>query len=100
MAGYLKSRFYEHQFITAIISRHLADNYVKPDDTLASKVSSLEKLIEKLSKTLSQLESSVKDHDKTISASDRSMKGIQAKLDKLESKQQKNGGAPGGPRNP
>jgi hypothetical protein len=95
MASYLKSRFYEHHSLTAVISWHLADNYVKPDDLLSSKVAAFEKQSNKVSKSIIQLETSNKDHDKALSGLDRGMKGIQAKLDKIDHKQQKNGGRPG-----
>lgn len=84
MSGYLKSRFYKHQSITAVISWHLADNFVKPDDSLSNKVTTLEKSIDKLTKSVSSIESSVSSSDKALSALDKQMKGIQTKLDCLE----------------
>jgi hypothetical protein len=43
MDRYIKHQFYEHPSIAAVLARHLADNYVKPDDTLANKVNKMEK---------------------------------------------------------
>lgn len=43
MERYIKHQFYEHPAIAAVLARHLADNYVKPDDALATKLSSLDK---------------------------------------------------------
>jgi len=43
MAKYLKHQFYEHPSIAAVLAHHLADNYVKPDDNVSSKVKDLEK---------------------------------------------------------
>jgi hypothetical protein len=43
MDRYLKHQFYEHPVVAAVLARHLADNYVKPDDAVSSKVTFLEK---------------------------------------------------------
>jgi hypothetical protein len=43
MARYLKHQFYEHPSIAAVLARHLADNYVKPDEHLGAKLKDLEK---------------------------------------------------------
>jgi hypothetical protein len=43
MAKYLKHQFYEHPSIAAVLARHLADNYVKPDDNISSKIKECEK---------------------------------------------------------
>jgi uncharacterized protein (DUF1499 family) len=43
MERYIKHQFYEHPFIAAVLARHLADNYVKPDDTIGHKLTKLEK---------------------------------------------------------
>jgi hypothetical protein len=43
MASYLKHQFYEHPSIAAVLARHLADNYVKPDEAMGSKLKDLEK---------------------------------------------------------
>jgi hypothetical protein len=43
MDRYIKHQFYEHPSIAAVLARHLADNYVKPDDTIAHKLTKLEK---------------------------------------------------------
>lgn len=33
MEHYLRHQFYEHPAISAVLARHLADNYVKPDES-------------------------------------------------------------------
>ena len=43
MEGYIKHQFYEHPSIATVLARHLADNYIKPDDALASKLTTLDK---------------------------------------------------------
>jgi hypothetical protein len=48
MAKYLKHQFYEHPSIAAVLARHLADNYVKPDDGLESRIRELEKKVDRL----------------------------------------------------
>jgi hypothetical protein len=42
MEKYLRHQFYEHPSISAVLAKHLADNYVKPDDAQAPKIRSLE----------------------------------------------------------
>jgi hypothetical protein len=48
MDHYIKHQFYEHPAIAAVLARHLADNYVKPDDAVASKVTAVEKSMKAL----------------------------------------------------
>jgi hypothetical protein len=43
MERYIKHQFYEHPSIAAVLAWHLADNYIKPDDALASKLTTLDK---------------------------------------------------------
>jgi hypothetical protein len=43
MDRYIKHQFYEHPAIAAVLARHLADNYVKPDDALVTKLNTLDK---------------------------------------------------------
>jgi len=55
MEKYLRHQFYEHPSISAVLARHLADNYVKPDDSLHSKIKQLEaqlKAVESSQRTL------------------------------------------------
>jgi septal ring factor EnvC (AmiA/AmiB activator) len=59
---------------------------------MVAKVTFMEKQVEKSTKALSHLESTCREQDKTLSAFNKSIKGIQAKLDKLEHRHQKNGG--------
>jgi hypothetical protein len=42
MDKYLRHQFYEHPSISAVLARHLADNYVKPDDSHTSKIKHVE----------------------------------------------------------
>lgn len=42
MDRYLRHRFYEHPSISAVLAHHLADNYVKPDDSQVAKIKALE----------------------------------------------------------
>jgi uncharacterized coiled-coil protein SlyX len=94
MAGYLRTRFYEHPAITAVISRHLADNYVKPDDTHGTKISALEKQLEKQTKTIATIEAHQKECDKSVSTTEKTIKGMQAKLDRIDQRLAKQGGHP------
>jgi hypothetical protein len=42
MDKYLRHQFYEHPSISAVLARHLAGNYVKPDDSQCAKIKALE----------------------------------------------------------
>jgi len=48
MEKYLRHQFYEHLAISAVLARHLADNYVKPDDSQGTKLKSLEAQVKAL----------------------------------------------------
>ncbi len=48
MDRYIKHQFYEHPAIAAVLARHLADNYVKPDDAVTSRLTSMEKTLKTL----------------------------------------------------
>jgi hypothetical protein len=103
MSSYLKSRFYEHQSITAVISRHLADNFVKHDDKVGPRLAVLEKTMEKTTKSVQHMESTLKDLERQVSAMDKVLKGLGPKVDRLEHRQNnrdrndaKNGGRGGG----
>jgi hypothetical protein len=61
MEKYLRHQFYEHPSISAMLAHHLADNYVKPDDTQGAKIKALESSI----KTLQAKYDSLRvEHDK------------------------------------
>jgi len=57
MGKYLRHQFYEHPSISAVLARHLADNYVKPDDSQAAKIKSLENQVKQLDSSLKTLQS-------------------------------------------
>jgi hypothetical protein len=68
MQQYLKHQFYEHPSISAVLARHLADNYVKPDDAQASKIKALEAAIKSLQSkydTMRVAHTQEKDYDYT-----------------------------------
>jgi hypothetical protein len=48
MEKYLHHQFYEHPSISAVLACHLADNYVKPDDSQSSKIKVLEAQLKSL----------------------------------------------------
>jgi hypothetical protein len=56
MALYVKHQFYEHPSIAAVLARHLADNHVKPDDAVASKVAAVEKAIKSINARLDSVQ--------------------------------------------
>jgi len=64
MEQYLKHHFYEHPSISAVLARHLADNYVKPEVNPAVQVTALEKTIKSYGIRLDKLENKKKGKDK------------------------------------
>lgn len=73
-----------------VISWHLTDDFVKPDDLAANKIATLEKVVDKLSKMISSVETQVSAVDWMTVTLDKNMKGMQTKLDQLEKQIQKN----------
>jgi hypothetical protein len=62
MEKYLKHHIYDHLAVVAVLSSHLADNYVKPDDAVSSKVTHLEKSLKTLHSTVEHLVSMNKEN--------------------------------------
>lgn len=62
MEKYLKHQFYEHPSVAAVLARHLADNYVKPDDALSTKFTLLEKSVKLLTSQVERLNSIDKEN--------------------------------------
>lgn len=56
MEQYLRHHFYEHPSISAVLARHLANNYIKPSATPAAMVTTLEKTVKSLSSRVDKLE--------------------------------------------
>jgi len=48
MEKYLRYQFYEHPSISAVLARHWANNYVKPDDAQGSKIKALKTALKTL----------------------------------------------------
>ncbi len=61
MEQYLRHHFYEHPSISAVLAQHLADNYVKHDDSHSSQITALEKAVKSLSTRLDKLENAKRD---------------------------------------
>jgi hypothetical protein len=83
MTKYLRHQFYEHPSISAVLARHLADNYVKPDDSQGAKIKALETQLKQLEanhKTLqSQYDSLRVARDKEKEAHAKDYKDAKAK---------------------
>ena len=54
----LRHQFYEHPSISAVLARHLADNYVKPDEAQGSKIKALEMALKALQSKVDTLRNS------------------------------------------
>ena len=59
METYVQARFLEHPSISAVLARHLADNYTKPDDSQGSKVTALQDVVAKLTQRCNKIECNV-----------------------------------------
>jgi hypothetical protein len=81
MEKYIKHQFYEHPSIAAVLARHLADNYIKPDDTLANKLSTLDKAHTALLKRVDGM---------TTKENETKAERSESKAEKSEKKQSKN----------
>ena len=66
MSAYVRHQFYEHPSIAAVLARHLADNHVKPDDAVSTKVSSLDKAIKNINSHLDSIQNSVDKNEEKI----------------------------------
>jgi hypothetical protein len=56
MALYVRHQFYEHPSIAAVLARHLADNHVKPDKSVTSKVVGLDKAVKSINARLDSVQ--------------------------------------------
>jgi hypothetical protein len=90
MEKYIKYQFYEHPSIAAVLARYLADNYIKPDDTLANKLSTLDKAHTALLKHVDNM--TTKENEAKAEKSE--------KPDKTEKKLSKNDKGRGSPVTP
>lgn len=61
MALYVRHQFYEHPSIAAVLARHLADNHVKPDEAVTSKVSTLDKAVKNINARLDSVQHSTNE---------------------------------------
>jgi precorrin-2 methylase len=59
MTEYVQAHFLEHPSISAVLARHLADNYTKPDDNQGKKLATLQGLVEKLTQRCNKIECNV-----------------------------------------
>ena len=83
MAKYLKHQFYEHPAIAAVLARHLADNYVKPDEGQDARLRELEKLFQVYKSKVDSLISKENDRKKEKAE----------KQEKIDNKQKDKGSA-------
>jgi hypothetical protein len=52
MEGYVRHQFHAHPHVASVITRHLAANFVKPEDTKESKIAALEAKVSGLASTV------------------------------------------------
>jgi hypothetical protein len=52
---YLKHHFYEHPSISAVLARHLADIYIKPEASPTAQITALDKLVKSISSQVDKL---------------------------------------------
>lgn len=75
MDKYMKHQFYEHPSVAAVLARHLADNYVKPDDSQGAKITLLEKNLKTLTSQVERLISADKENRGGRPKQDKQPKG-------------------------
>jgi hypothetical protein len=61
MEQYRRHHFYENPSISAVLACHLADNYIKHDDSNGSHIAALERSVKSLSTQLDKLETPKRD---------------------------------------
>lgn len=71
MSAYVRHQFYEHPSIAAVLARHLADNHVKPDENLGSKLSNVDKAIKNINARLDSVQSIAERLDKEAKSRDK-----------------------------
>jgi hypothetical protein len=57
MRAYVKHQFAEHPSVNAVISRHLAANYIKPEEDAGAKIALLESKLKAITVRLDRMES-------------------------------------------
>ena len=60
----MKHQFTEHPSVNAVISRHLAANYIKPEEEAGSKIALLENKINALTSRLDKFEAKASPNGK------------------------------------
>jgi hypothetical protein len=60
MEGYVKHQFHAHPHVSSVITRHLAANFVKPDQTQEVKYSTLDNKMKALASKVDAHESKLK----------------------------------------
>jgi len=81
MSAYVRHQFYEHPSIAAVLARHLADNHVKPDEAVTSRVSSLDKAIKNINARMDTLQSSL---NSSVDKPEDKLREVKDKLSTLQ----------------
>jgi predicted nucleic acid-binding Zn-ribbon protein len=81
MSAYVRHQFYEHPSIAAVLARHLADNHVKPDEAVTSRVSSLDKAIKNINARMDTLQSSL---NSSVDKTEDKLREVKDKLSTLQ----------------
>ncbi len=82
MSAYVRHQFYEHPSIAAVLARHLADNHVKPDEAVSSRVTSLDKAIKNINSRLDTIQSSL---NSSVDKTEDKIKEVREKVQTLQS---------------
>lgn len=83
MALYVRHQFYEHPSIAAVLARHLADNHVKPDEAVSSKVGALDKAIKNINARLDSVQCIADRVDKEVKATTQNIKDLSKEVKDL-----------------
>jgi len=89
MSAYVHHQFYEHPSIAAILAHHLANNHVKPDEAVTSRVSSLDKAIKNINARLDTIQSSL---NSSVEKTEDKLKEVKEKVSTLQASVKELGG--------
>jgi hypothetical protein len=87
MSLYVRHQFYEHPSIAAVLARHLADNHVKPDEAVSTKVGNIEKAIKHINSRLDSAHDSVKNSLEKVEKVSEKVSDLKSDLVKLKENQ-------------
>ena len=84
MISYVRHQFYGHPSLAAVLARHLADNHVKPDEAVTSKVGYIEKAIKNINSRLDSVQDSPKNASEKVDKVSKKVNEMKTNLAKVK----------------